>query len=146
MLYGYVMKMIYFCNMEVVVLFDGTCNLCNGVVQFILKRDKAGVFKFASLQSNYASKFISCSTSAAANLSSILFLKAGKKFDKSTAALHIAKELPGFWPLLYGFIIIPKFIRDWVYDWIAKNRYKWFGRQKSCWVPTPELKSKFLDT
>lgn len=131
-------------QMQSVILFDGLCNLCNGAVQFTIERDKQNLFRFASLQSNYAVEKITPFNIASENLDSFILLENGKVYLRSTAALRVAKKLNGLWPLLYGFIIVPRFIRDTVYNYIAKNRYKWFGKQESCWVPTPELKSKFL--
>jgi predicted DCC family thiol-disulfide oxidoreductase YuxK len=104
-----------------IILFDGVCNLCNSSVTLVIKRDKKNIFKFAALQSEI-----------------------GKHYEKSTAALKIARHLSGGYPLLYGFMIVPNFIRNWVYDYIAKNRYKWYGKRESCMIPTPELKEKFL--
>lgn len=133
-----------------IILFDGVCNLCNGTVVFIIKRDKKNVFKFATLQSEIAHDLV---ISFASNekdkessnaLDSIILLDNGKKYTKSSAALRIAKHLSGAYPLLYGLMIIPKFLRDWVYSIIAKNRYKWFGKKESCMIPTPELQKKFL--
>lgn len=130
--------------MQTIIFFDGLCNLCNGAVQFAIKRDTKNVFKFASLQSDIAVTELAKYGVNPNQLNSIVLLEEGKIYQKSTAALRIAKRLTGLWPLLYVFIIVPPFIRDGIYRFIAKNRYKWFGKQESCWVPTPELKSKFL--
>lgn len=133
-----------------VILFDGVCNLCNGTVVFIIKRDKRNVFKFATLQSEVAHDLLIPFSSNEKNqessnaLDSIILLENGKKHTKSSAALRIAKHLSGAYPLLYGLMIIPKFLRDWGYSIIAKNRYKWFGKKESCMIPTPELQKKFL--
>lgn len=131
-------------KMQSVILFDGLCNLCNGAVQFTIERDQQNVFRFASLQSNFAAEKLTPFNIAPENLESFILLENGKVYLRSTAALRVAKKLTGLWPLLYGFIIVPRFIRDAVYNYIAKNRYKWFGKQESCWLPTPELKNKFL--
>jgi len=130
--------------MQPVILFDGLCNLCNEAVQFTIERDKQNLFRFASLQSDYAAEKIASFYIVPQNLESFILLEDDKVYLRSTAALRVAKKLSGLWPLLYGFIIVPRFIRDAVYNYIAKNRYKWFGKQESCWVPTPELKKKFL--
>ncbi len=134
-----------------IILFDGVCNLCNEAINFVIKRDSHNVFKFAMLQSDLAKKLltenIACGNTDQADISrldSIVLIEGEKCFSKSTAALHIARQLSGIYPLLYGFIILPKFIRDRVYDYIAQNRYKWFGKKESCMIPTPELKEKFL--
>lgn len=129
--------------MQQVILFDGLCNLCNGAVQFVIERDKKNRFHFASLQSDYAAEKMIAFDIKPAQLDSIIMLEGGKLYKRSTAALRVARKLNGLWPLLYGFIIVPRFIRDGVYNFIAKNRYKWFGKQESCWVPTPELQHKF---
>lgn len=123
-----------------IILFDGVCNLCNDAVNFVIKRDKTNIFKFATLQSEDAQAF----GFNPDNMNSIILIDGDKKYSKSTAALHIAKHLSGGFPLLYAFIILPKFFRDWIYDYIAKNRYKWFGKKESCMIPTPELQKKFL--
>lgn len=127
-----------------VIFFDGFCNLCNGAVQFTIERDKRNVFRYASLQSDFAKEKLLPYKVNPDELGSFILLEDGRVYKKSTAALKVAKKFKGLWPLLYAFIIVPKFIRDAVYDFIAKNRYKWFGKQETCWVPTPELKSKFL--
>jgi predicted DCC family thiol-disulfide oxidoreductase YuxK len=123
-----------------IILFDGVCNLCNDAVNFVIKRDKKNIFKFATLQSKDAQAF----GFNPVNMNSIILIDGDKQYSKSTAALHIAKHLSGGFPLLYAFIILPRFIRDWIYDYIAKNRYKWFGKKESCMIPTPELQKKFL--
>ena len=128
-----------------IILFDGVCNLCNSSVQFIIKRDKKEQFLFASLQSDYAKEQLPDEFSDGKALQSIVLKEKDEIKTKSTAALTIAKHLSGVWPILYAFIIIPKFIRDWVYDIIAKNRYKWFGKKDQCMIPSPELKSRFID-
>lgn len=127
-----------------VIFFDGYCNLCNGAVQFTIERDRKNIFHFASLQSDYAQEKLTPFAIQPKQGESMVLLENGKIYERSTAALRVAKQLSGAWPLLYGFIIIPTFIRDAVYDYVGKNRYKWFGKQESCWVPTPELKAKFL--
>lgn len=131
--------------MHPIIFFDGVCNLCQGAIQFIIVRDPKDHFKFASLQSKYAKEKLLPFNVDPAIGDSIVLLENGKVYEHSTAALRIAKGLNGLWPLLYAFIIVPKFIRDGVYRWIAKNRYRWFGKSESCWVPTPALKSKFLE-
>jgi len=127
-----------------IILFDGVCNLCNGAVTFIIKRDKNNLFKFATLQSDIAEELLIDKLSDKELLDSIVLIENGKQYTKSSAALRIAKNLSGAYPLLYIFMVIPKFLRDWVYSIIAKNRYKWFGKKDACMIPTPELKKKFL--
>ncbi len=130
---------------DAIIFFDGVCNLCNEAINFIIDRDRKGFFKFAPLQSEFAKKTLKNSKIDPAKLDSIvLFEPTGNISVKSVAALRIARKLNGAWPLLYGFIIIPKFIRDAVYNLIANNRYKLFGRTDQCRVPTPELLSRFI--
>ena len=128
-----------------VIFFDGVCNLCNASVQFAIKHDKKNVFKFTALQGAYARTILPKYNVDLTKIDSIILVENNHLYTKSSAALKIARKLNGFWPLLYGFIIIPKFVRDWFYDIISKNRYKWWGKQQSCWVPTPELKEKFYN-
>ncbi len=127
-----------------IILFDGVCNLCNGAVTYIIKRDKKNVFKFAALQSEIGQQLISKFNIDTSKVDSIILIDGEKHYTKSSAALHIAKQLSGAYPLLFGFMVVPKFIRNSIYDYIAKNRYKWFGKKESCMIPTAELKSKFL--
>ncbi len=127
-----------------IILFDGVCNLCNGSVVFIIKRDTKDVFRFAAIQSDEGQKLIKKYQIDTSKVDSILMLDGEKYYAKSTAALKIARHLKGGYSLLYGFIILPAFIRNWVYDIIARNRYHWFGKKESCMIPTPELKAKFL--
>lgn len=126
-----------------IIFFDGVCNLCNGAVNFIIDRDPKHKFQFASLQSAKAKELL---PERAFDVDSILLLRNdGQLLKKSSAALEIAKNLSGGWFLLYVFKIVPTFIRDAVYDLIAKNRYKWFGKLDSCRVPTPDLQERFLE-
>lgn len=126
------------------ILFDGVCNLCNGSVQFVIKHDPDGKFRFAALQSEFGQEHLKKHGIDPSQLLSIVFLINGRMFNRSRAALEIARRLNGLWPLLYIFVIVPPFIRNAVYDWIARNRYRWFGKQDACMIPTPELRSRFL--
>jgi predicted DCC family thiol-disulfide oxidoreductase YuxK len=126
-----------------IVLFDGVCNLCTGSVLFILKRDKKDYFRFASLQSEAAGKMLA-GTPLTQDLDTFVLVENGKIYNRSTAALRVARKLPGLWPLLYLFIVVPRFIRDGVYRYISANRYKWFGKKESCMIPTAELRQKFI--
>lgn len=129
-----------------IILFDGVCNLCNSSINFIIKHDKKDIFRYASLQSEIGKKLIAERNINISELDSILLIDPKMAYYyKSTAALHIAKQLSGIYPLLSVFLILPKFFRDWIYDIIAKNRYKWFGKKESCMIPTPELKTLFID-
>lgn len=127
-----------------VILFDGTCNFCNGAVNFVIRRDKGSVIKFAPLQSSQGQELLKQYQLPTDDLSSFIFIEAGKSHNQSTAALKVCRYLFGLWPLCYGFIIVPGFIRDGLYNWIAKNRYKWFGRQETCMIPTPDVRKRFL--
>ena len=130
---------------HITVLFDGVCNLCNGTVQFVIKRDRAAIFRFASLQSNYAQRLLRQVNLPANQLYSVIVFEDGVAYHKSDAALRIARHLSGFWRWLYIFRFVPKFIRDGLYNFIATNRYRFFGKQDHCMIPTPELKARFVD-
>lgn len=128
-----------------VILFDGVCNLCSSIVQFVIERDRNDAFRFASLQSDFGRSVLKKFNLPADSFNSFILYNAGKVYTKSGGALQVAKQLSGAWPLLYIFIILPSIIRDGVYNIIAGNRYKWFGKKEACWIPSPELKIKFLD-
>ena len=128
-----------------IILFDGVCNLCNGAVNFVIKRDKKSVFKFAPLQSKAAENLMVEGDFRNDDLSSFILLLNGRFYTRSEAALIVSRYLSGLWPLMYGFIIVPKFIRDYFYNIISNNRYKWFGKKEKCMIPTFELKEKFLN-
>ncbi len=128
-----------------IILFDGVCNLCNGAVNFVIDRDEKGQFRFAALQSEFAKEKLSGTTIDSDKLDTIVLLQSdGSVKSKSSAALHIARKLNGLWPALYLFIILPKFFRDWVYNIVARNRYRWFGRTDQCRMPSPELTKRFI--
>ncbi len=127
-----------------VIIFDGVCNLCNSSVQFIIRNDAKRHFRFASLQSNFGQSILKQFNLPTNELDSFILLDKGKITVKSTGALQVAKKLSGAWPLLYIFIIVPAFMRDAVYEFIGRNRYKWFGKKEACWLPTPEIKALFL--
>ena len=128
-----------------VIFFDGVCNLCNGAVAFIIKRDPKRKFRFAPLQSGAGQAFLKTHGKATESFDTIILKEGGRWYSHSDAALRIARGLSGAWPLVYGFIILPRFLRDAVYRLIARNRYKWFGKQDACMIPTPELRELFLD-
>ena len=128
-----------------VIFFDGLCNLCNGAVQFIIERDQKNTFHFASLQSEFAKAKLVNFDIDPTQLNSFILLENEAIYQRSTAALRVTKKLKGLWPLLYVFIVVPHFIRDGVYNYIAKNRYKWFGKKESCWLPNEELKNRFYN-
>ena len=128
-----------------IILFDGVCNLCNSAINFIIKHDPKGIFKFASLQGETGKKLLAQHNINPQETDSIVLIDNDQVSVKSSAALRIAKNLNQGYPLLFGLMIIPTFIRNGVYDFIAANRYKWFGKKESCMLPTPELRSRFLD-
>ena len=128
-----------------IILFDGVCNLCNASIQFIIARDKQKKYRFASLQSHFAQLNLTDEISNQKNRSTIILLDGDKCLSKSDAVLAITRNLSGLWPMLYIFVTIPKCIRNGVYDYIAKNRYSWFGKKDSCMIPTSELSNRFID-
>ena len=127
------------------ILFDGVCNWCVFWVQFIIKRDSGKRFHFASLQSPIGQKILEKLGLPEEDLKTMVLVKNDRLYTKSSAALKIIKRMSGFWPFLYVFIIIPSGIRDLLYDFVAKNRYGWFGRKEECLVPSPDLKDRFLE-
>ena len=127
-----------------IILFDGVCNLCNGAVNFVIKRDPRNVFKFTPLQEKQGVLLLKTHAVDTQKLDSIVLIENGNVYIKSSAALRIARKLSGLWPLFFVLLIIPSFIRDGVYDFIAKNRYKWFGKKEQCMIPTQGLREKFL--
>jgi len=128
------------------ILFDGVCNLCNSSVLYVIKRDYENKFLFAPLQSSIAKSITSEYKIDTNKVDSILLYnpKKQKVYSKSTAALQVAKQLNFPTKLMAIFLVIPAFVRNWVYDYVAKNRYKWYGKKETCMIPTPELKAKFL--
>jgi predicted DCC family thiol-disulfide oxidoreductase YuxK len=131
-------------NDKSLILFDGVCNLCDSSVQFILLRDKKDRFRFASLQSDYGQNILKQHNLPTEKFNSLALIENGKLYQRSTGALRIARRLKGAWPMLFAFIIVPPFIRNFVYDFIARNRYRWFGKKESCMMPRPEWKQKFF--
>ncbi|MGG0717802.1 thiol-disulfide oxidoreductase DCC family protein [Robertmurraya massiliosenegalensis] len=125
------------------ILFDGECNFCDQSVQFIIKRDPDGVFKFASLQSDIGKKLLN-NYNASSEIDSFVLIEGEQCYFKSSAALRVCKNLKGAWKLLYFLLVIPKPLRDFFYGMIAKNRYKWFGKKDSCMLPSPEERKRFL--
>lgn len=127
-----------------IILFDGVCTLCNASIDFVMKRDPKNRFLVGALQEPISKKVLSDFKVDPAYLDSLVLLEKGKIYFRSTAALRIAKGLGGLWSLFYIFIILPTFLRDPVYDWIGKNRYRWFGKKNTCRMPTAEERKKFL--
>lgn len=128
-----------------IVLFDGVCNLCSGAVQFIIRRDPKAKFQFASLQSKLGQEQLERFGLDKTELHSIILIQDEYFLQRSDAALAIARHLNAGWPLFYAFKILPRFLREGIYTWIANNRYRFFGKKNSCWIPSPELKERFLE-
>jgi predicted DCC family thiol-disulfide oxidoreductase YuxK len=126
-----------------IIYFDGVCNLCESSVQFILKIDKRKVFRFASLQGKAGEEMQR--KYGIYDFNSFVLEDNGKVYTKSTGALKVLRLVGGAWSLSYALIILPPFIRDGIYEFISKRRYNWFGKKTECWVPTPELRKRFLD-
>jgi predicted DCC family thiol-disulfide oxidoreductase YuxK len=134
-----------------VVLFDGVCNLCNGFVQFVIPRDPDGYFRFAALGSEAAARVLSTARHAphaphgGPLVDSIVLVEDGVVYVRSAAALRIARHLGFPWVLGYGLTILPRPLRDEIYDLVARRRYRWFGRRETCMVPGPGVRDRFLD-
>jgi predicted DCC family thiol-disulfide oxidoreductase YuxK len=133
-------------NEKPIILFDGVCNFCNALVNFIIRQDKKNVFLFAALQSEAGKKLLEHYKIDWKANDSFAVIENGKAYQKSDAVLKFYNKLPWYWKWTQIFWIFPKFIRDGVYNFIAKNRYKWFGKKDECMVPTEEVKNKFLET
>jgi predicted DCC family thiol-disulfide oxidoreductase YuxK len=129
---------------ERVVLFDGVCNLCNGLVQFIIRRDPHARFKFAPLGSDRGQTGVRPRSDPGLT-PTVILIEDSRRYQRSTAVLRIARQLRAPWPLLYAFIAVPRPLRDWAYDAVARRRYRWFGRRETCMVPTPELRARFVE-
>ena len=130
--------------MERVIFFDGVCNFCSFWVRFVIRRDPVRKFRFAPLQSPSGREACRALGLPEEPLQSVILKEGNRYFTQSTASLRIIKELTGFWPLMYAFIVVPASPRNGVYRFIATNRYRWFGRNDSCFVPTPEIRTRFL--
>ena len=126
-----------------IVFFDGVCNLCQGSVLYLMKHDKKGVLKFASLQGNYAKDFVN--ETEIQSMQSILFFDGKMLYKKSTAVLKLSRLLGGWHQLLLLGYILPRFVRDWLYNIVAKNRYRWFGKKDQCMLPSKGFENRFLD-
>lgn len=127
-----------------IIFFDGVCNLCNASIDFIIQRDKRDQFLVGALQDVWGKKVLSKYEVKRDYLDSLVLLENQEIFYKSTAALKIARNLSGLWPVFYPLIILPERFRNVIYDWIAANRYRWFGKKSTCRLPSPEEKVKFL--
>ena len=133
-------------NQHKIILFDGVCNLCNGAIQFMIKRDKEDTFRYAALQSDIGKKLTNERNIDTEKVDSFFLIEPGVAYyEKSDAALQIGKHLKGYRTISNIFLMIPKSLRDIVYDFVARNRYKWYGKKQECMVPTPALRAKFLE-
>lgn len=128
-----------------IILFDGVCNFCNASVNFLIKQDKKNVLRFAALQSKAGQQLAEKYDLPKENFDSFVLIDEGKIYTQSTAGLRAYGKLPSIWKWTQIFWIVPKFFRNAVYDFVAKNRYKWFGKKDECMIPTPEVRSRFLD-
>lgn len=126
-----------------IVFFDGVCGLCNTSVDWLLRHDKNQRLLYAPLQGKAASEQLS--PERLSDLDTIVYFRKGKELLRSDAALYVLKDLGGAWKLLFGFIVIPRFIRDGIYKWVSRNRYKWFGKKEACRIPTKAERARFLD-
>jgi predicted DCC family thiol-disulfide oxidoreductase YuxK len=127
-----------------VILFDGICNFCNGMVNFIIRQDKKKHFRFAALQSEAGQKLLEEFNQPKQDFNSFILVDKGKVYKSSTAALKLYCRLPWYWQWTQLFWIIPPFLRNGVYNWIARNRYKWFGKKDRCMIPSREVRERFL--
>lgn len=127
-----------------IVIFDGVCNLCARSVQFILRHEAEPRFSFSPLQSAAGARLLGSHGFPTADVESFVLISDGKVYTRSTAALRIARHFKGAWQLLRAFWLVPRPLRDFLYDFVARNRYSWFGKAESCMMPTPELRARFL--
>ncbi len=128
-----------------VILFDGVCNLCNNSVQWVISHDNNAVFSFASLQSDLGMALVKARGLEPGSLNSVVLMDENKVWTHSDAPLEVLRRIGGFWQLAYVCIIVPRFLRNAIYNWIARNRYRWFGKRDACMLPKPEWKARFLD-
>jgi predicted DCC family thiol-disulfide oxidoreductase YuxK len=131
--------------MASLVLFDGVCNLCNGFVRFVIARDSAGQFQFGALQSASVRRVLDLHDMPDPLPGTIVLVDQGRAFTRSMAVLRIARRLPFPWPLAYALIVVPRPVRDWFYDLVARHRYRWFGKRDRCALPAPATRSRFID-
>lgn len=128
-----------------VVLFDGVCNFCSGAVNFVIRQDKQKKLRFAALQSAAGQRLLQAYKLPTQHFDSFVFIENDKAYHSSTAGLKLYNQLPWYWKWTQVFWLIPRFMRDALYNLVARNRYKWFGKKESCMVPTPDLRSRFLE-
>lgn len=128
-----------------VVLFDGVCNFCSGAVNFVIRQDKQKKLRFATLQSAAGQRLLQAYKLPTQNFDSFVFIEKDKAYHSSTAGLKLYNHLPWYWKWTQLFWLVPRVVRDGLYKLVARNRYKWFGKKESCMVPTPDLRSRFLE-
>lgn len=129
----------------IIVLIDGQCNLCHGITRFVIQRDPARRFQFASIQSEIGQQLLEAGGLSGRDLDTFVMIEDGRYYTKSTAALRMFRKLGSLWPLTYGLKVVPVFIRNRVYDLVASSRYRWFGYNESCLIPTEEIRKRFLE-
>ncbi|MEC0239405.1 thiol-disulfide oxidoreductase DCC family protein [Paenibacillus dokdonensis] len=127
-----------------IVLVDGVCHLCQGLTRFIIERDPLAKFQFASLQSDIGAELLQKGGLPVDEVDTVVVIENGKYYIRSAAVLRIVRQLKMPWPLLYAFAFVPLPVRDWLYRYVARNRYRWFGKEEQCMLPTPELRKRFL--
>lgn len=130
---------------ERLLLFDGVCHLCNGLVRFVAARDRRGHIRFATLQGRTGEQVLAGQNMASADLNTLIYVRRGRMLTRSSAALWLARDLDGAWPLLFAFMAVPRPLRDAAYAAVARRRYRWFGRTATCMVPGPGLAGRFVD-
>ncbi|MFT7612690.1 MAG: putative DCC family thiol-disulfide oxidoreductase YuxK [Parvicellaceae bacterium] len=128
-----------------ILLYDGVCNLCNRSVQRVIKYERQPNIKFAALQSDFGHELLKSYDKNPLDLNSLVLVQNGKVYQKSRAVFKVAAQMKLPFPFIYFFWLIPFFIRDWMYTLVANRRYRWYGKQDECWIPTDELKSRFID-
>ena len=127
-----------------IILFDGICNFCNASINFIIQQDKKKIFRFAALQSERGQKLLEHYHLPKEGFDSFVLIDEDKVYKKSAAGLQVYSKLPWYWKWTQAFWIMPQFLRDGIYNFIARNRYKWFGKKEACMTPTAEVRSRFL--
>ena len=128
-----------------IILFDGVCNFCDGAVNFLLRQDKKNIFRFAPLQSEAGQMLLNRYGLKHEDFESFILIDKGKVYQKSVAALRVMNKLPWYWKEVQLFWIVPAFLRNAIYDFIARNRYAWFGKKDRCMIPTAEMRGRFLE-
>ena len=126
------------------ILFDGVCNLCSALVQFVIRHDRAANFRFTAIQSQVGKEIFQSHGLDPADLWTFVFISDGRMFLRSDAAIEVVSRFGSAWKVFRIFRFVPRMVRDWIYSIVARNRYRWFGRKEVCMIPTPEMKERFL--